>query len=340
MLTSLGARVACGIAAALVLTSCSMRVSGTATTAPTTPPPTTLAVKATPVDPKRMTGEAVLGDLTFLDMCLFLHAEDLGEFGKATLVNPDAFDACAVDIERADGELIEVIASDVDRAPDEIEGDLVDVGGGVKSVVLIEEPGVCAQGVVFADDVSFIVDVVAEKLEGDLCPVAAKAVAAMVARFDDGLVSKREIAANSLARVDACAVLPESAVADIPGVAKRSRSEVLTKHSCGIGSSADAAPFVSLEMLAGYAPRADEDGAVTETIAGRKTVVHDSTEEPIDGLVYCWVSTQQRSIVLAGVGRVSEYAIITVWLREADAQPGCPSAKAVAGKVWPRLPAR
>jgi hypothetical protein len=330
------ARVVCALAAVLVSSACTVTVPGSAAVSPTTPPPTSAAPRTKPVDPQKMTAEAVFGDLLFVELCDFLEPEDLKSFGKAEYVVGAAFDACGIDITRADGSVLEVTVGDLDFGLGSSDPESTDLAGGLRSVPLDKRPGSCVVSVEFPDDVSMSVDVYGPDATDDVCPVVHKAIEAMVGRFPEGIVSTREIPSNSLARVDACAVLPESAAADVPGIRKTGEHEVLTKHVCEIGSSSDSAPYLSLQMLVGYPPPSDE--YATETIAGRKTLVYQAKDEPENGLVTCSVITDHQRIDTRGLVGTRELAVVSVWVKEADAQRGCPQGKAIAAKVWPKLP--
>ncbi|WP_436501931.1 hypothetical protein [Actinokineospora sp. HUAS TT18] len=327
---------ACALSVVLVASACSVAVPGSAQPVPNPPPPTRLSAKAATVDPARITAEAVFGDLVFVDLCLFLRSDDLTSFGSPRLISPEAFDACAYAITRADGSVVEIEAHEIDS----LEGgpgddpELTDLGGGLKSLVFDDEPGACTQGVVFPDDVTFLVDVYSDGLTEDLCPIAAKAVTAMAARFDDGLVSRRVIEADSLARVDACELLPPSATEHVPGLNSRSGFSPLTKHECLYGDVDTSS--MTLRLAAGWI---DFEGVDRRnvTLAGRPTTIAGGPSAPEDGFVGCWAMTYVQPIAIDGLVAQAEYAHLSVWVPEADAEDACPALNKVVEEVWPKL---
>ncbi|WP_157368062.1 hypothetical protein [Alloactinosynnema sp. L-07] len=316
--------------------ACSVSVPGAALSVPNPPPPTRLSAKAATVDPAHITAEAVFGDLVFVDLCLFLRADDLKSLGTPKLISPEAFDACAYSITRADGSVIEVEAHEIDS----LEGgpgddpELIDLGGGLKSLVFDDETVGCTQGVVFPDDVTFMVDVYSEGPKDGLCPIAAKVVTSMVARFDDGLVSQRVINADSLARVDACDLLPPSATEHVPGLNSRSGLSPLTKHECHYGDPDTSS--MSLTLAAGWIDFEGTDRR-NVTLAGRPTTIAGGPGTPEDGFVDCWAMTYVNPIAIDGLAAQAEYAHISVWVKESDADAACPALHKVLEVVWPKL---
>ncbi|HVK24838.1 MAG TPA: hypothetical protein VM677_26065 [Actinokineospora sp.] len=313
-----------------------MSVSGSARPVPNPPPPTRLSAKAVTVDPARVTAEAVFGDQLFVDLCLYFRADDLKSFGSPKLISPEAFDACAYSITRADGSVVEVEAHEIDS----LEGgpgddpELIDLGGGLKSLVFDDETGGCGQGVVFPDDITFMVDVYADTPKDDLCPIAAKAVTSMVARFDDGLVSKRVIEADSLARVDACDLLPPALTEHVPGLNSRSGLSPVTKHECHYGDVGTST--LSLTLGAGWLDFEGTDRR-NVTLAGRPTTIAGGPGAPADGFVECWAMTYVQPIAIDGLDAQAEYAALSVWVKEADADDACPALTKVLDEVWPKL---
>ncbi|HVK24839.1 MAG TPA: hypothetical protein VM677_26070 [Actinokineospora sp.] len=315
------------VCAATMLSACTASVEVTSPEAPTTATesiPTTRAV-----DPARVTAEAAFGDLVAVDLCEFLKPEDLREFGETRIGSPGGFDSCVVEVALPDNTRARVYAGsffdvldEPSRAPSRT------LAGGVR--IYDGAGGECRTDIFFPDDVGLAVwAVMPTPPTIDLCPLVHRAVEAMGNRFPTGIVSTRNIASNSLAKVDACAALP----ADLAGF-DPTRESGRAKHSCGSPSGDATTPHVSLTLAAGYAPVADLR-TDTATIDGRPTIIHKFPLVTNEGLKYCAASAAHIPIEINDLPGATEYAVVEVWLATDDK---CATAKAIAEQVWPKLP--
>ncbi|WP_436501932.1 hypothetical protein [Actinokineospora sp. HUAS TT18] len=314
------------LCAATLLSAC------TETADPTPPSPTTIA-ESTPttraVDPAKVTAEAAFGDLTSVDVCEFLRPEDLIELGQTRIGVPAAFDACVIEVAAPDNARASIRAGDFfdvraepSRAPSRT------LAGGVR--IYDGAGGSCRTDILFPDNVGLSVQA---SMSGppttDLCPLVRKAVDAMGTRFAAGIVSTRKVSSDSLARLDACAVLP----ADLPGF-DPTRQTLRARHWCASPTGDATTPYVSLTMALGYPPAADPT-ATTKPIDGRPTVLQRSPAGKTGSLHQCTVSTAHHPIAVKDLPGATEYAILEVWLPTDDR---CATAEAIAAQVWPKLP--
>jgi hypothetical protein len=327
---------ACAIAG-LTLTACAAD-GGTETppaSSATAPPMTSSSVAPKPrtVDPANMTAAAVFGgdmlgvDVT-TDMCEFLRPDDLNDLGTSRVADPHGFARCAIEIAAPAGpntvyagRFFDVAAKPVKGAPKALAGGLKEYGGG--------SAGGCASQVVFPDNVGL--RVWAAGSAADLCPLVRRAIDAMAGRFDDGTVQPRPVAAGSLARLDACALLPADVSKVVPG-AKPGREAQLDRHVCSSAPSNKA--YGVLALVAGYAPLAD-GASVSEVVNGRQTIVATRARDE-GGKFFCEASTSVRPLENKDLPGMAEYAVAEVVTFTAPKD--CSAAKALAEVLWPTLP--
>jgi hypothetical protein len=327
-----------GVAVVLCLTACSEEVASSppaSTSAAESSAPSSSGSKPRSVDPANMTAAAVFGgdmlgvDVTS-DMCEFLRPDDLKDLGTPKLDDPKGFDRCAIRITGGAspgtvyaGRFFDVKAKPVKGAPKALAGGLKEYGDG--------SAGGCASQIVFPDNVGIRVWAAAPAASS--CPLVRRAIDAMVARFDDGTAQPQPVAAGSLARLDACVVLPANLSKVVPG-AKAGREAQLDRHVCSSAPSNKA--YGVLAFVAGYAPVADS-ASVSEVIYGRQTVIAKRARDE-GGRFFCQASTSVRPLTNKDLPGMAEFAVaeVVTFTEPKD----CATAKALAEVLWPLLPAQ
>lgn len=330
---------ACAIAG-IALTACGADIgnetppASSATVPPAASTPTSVAPKPRAVDPANMTAAAVfggdmLGVEVTTDLCEFLRPADLEALGTARVADPQGFARCAIEIAAPAGpstvyagRFFDSVAKPVKGEPKALAGGLKEFGGGTA--------GGCATQLVFPDNVGL--RVWATGPGADLCPLVRSAIDAMVGRFADGTATPRPVPAGSLARLDACALLPADVSKAVPG-ARPGREAQLDRHVCSSAPSNKA--YGVLALAVGYAPVAD-GRSVSEVVGGRPTVV--STRARAEGgKFFCEASTSVRPVENKDLPGVAEFAVaeVVTFTEPKD----CSAAKALAEVLWPTLPA-
>jgi eukaryotic-like serine/threonine-protein kinase len=167
---------------------------------------------------------ASLGDPRTADPCALTDRAALARFGIPKLATDYAnFNRCDILVRLAGGAVIDVKVELENPLPPgrSVPGQLENVG----SVVIARQPenaGECRRTLLLADQRRVVITAAWRRETGalDLCPAAEVAATSAIAVLRQGEVPRRSAPpdATSLARVDACALLEQEALAGVPGL--------------------------------------------------------------------------------------------------------------------------
>jgi hypothetical protein len=328
---SVGAALLVG--AAVGLSACASTVPGRAVAAPSV-----LAEVAAANAPLT---SAVLGDVSTLDACGLISDEQLATVHGVRRAQPESFDECTYE---ATGDLRILVGLVTTAAP---SAPVLRTRPGPRGLTVGTDlpDAFCSDEVGFPDKVQLKIAVEPGPTEStpgrsQLCAVADTMATALANSL---AVPRRELThrsatPGSLITVDACALMPDSVAAGLPGgnpsiTAQRYPAH----HRCDYGDEHDSkAPHLS--VLVGFGSGTGLTGlpgTTTETLGGRSSVVDPLSDTLPFG--YCTVTTNHKPAPAEGTG-VTELAVITVYLPEHKSSEACQGARAGAGAAWPKLP--
>ncbi len=282
---------------------------------------------------------SALGDLRTIDPCTLISPDDLAGVGRARNAGTVSLDYCLLHVRPADDTLVQLAVGELHRvdAAKLTRGRPVERRGPVRVVGEPPVPGHCSRRILFSDGVAMSVSV--DLLTGDpaagLCAVAEAGVRGAVRVIARGAVGHRTFPADSLALIDPCTVLDTGVVRRVPGLAEASPQRSPARHQCRWGRESPRSASVRVVHTAGRPPQPLHGAAVTEHIAGRRTVVSIVGGDPRVPL--CTAETGHVPFGEPGSGQV-EVAMIVVSLPEGDGIRACEYARGLAERVWPRLP--
>jgi hypothetical protein len=317
------------VAAAAVLSACTVRVGGAPVAGTTLPP-----------EPEELTAEYVFGDLTTVAPCSLTDPEAFEGFGPTTLATPESLDYCAVRIDTG-GEadvLVSVGTFGSRDAEPGLDADRVrDVEGGLWIGQQDDTPMFCSQLLVFPDDVTLQVAATIYEGSTNTCPMVEAGMDHVVDVVLDGEVGHREPAEDSLVTVDPCGLVEGDALAAVPGLAgARQPNEYPGRHTC-LWEVGGGPVTVRLEFAAGPAPSRYAPDATEGLVAGRQTITNPLPE--VGEHSYCTVSTGHIDFDEVKGEDAVEIANVFVRMPAGQVTAGCAAAAAVAALVWPELPA-
>lgn len=323
--------------AALALSGCGHSAGtggGSTSGAPKSGPAST--VPPTTVQPG---SSAELGDLSLLDPCSLTRPETFGQYGRAAQGRPVSLDYCVTTIDTPDGAHLEIASGElrrIDPATDLAGQNVVPLG----PLQLVQPPlqqGECSRPLVFTDHVALEtrVDLFVGDTPLDLCAVAEAAARQTADTIAHHAVQHRNPARNSLARLDPCRLLPDTALGRVPDFAGKAPVGSPGGHQCVWGGQQPKEPRMRLLFGAGDPPAVHDDTATQEKIVGRDTVITRIGGGA--GPALCTVETAHIPFGPTGSGSV-ELATVVVVLPSGDMNQSCADGRTVAEAVWPTLP--
>ncbi|MFE3599658.1 serine/threonine-protein kinase [Streptomyces sp. NPDC059142] len=291
--------------------------SGSDTTSSDQKPPATAGLAGT------------IGDTRGADPCTLLDSASLSRFGDTRLVSDyGEFNRCDVLVRNDGGDEVADAQVYLDAEPAEFDSAVPTRRVGNITVASFErEEDACVRVLATADHRQ--IQVIGKQLDTpapDLCALADAATDHAVGVLDDAPVPRRssQPAANSLARVDACALLDPATLRQIPGVDARNQRRGFGSWSCG-WTSDDGDSEVRVEYSRDSSM--GDEGTPTD-IAGTKGYLwpQESSDDSCD------VRTPHRTYTNSTGDRTIELLHLTVYSPQPIDQL-CNSAKALAATI-------
>ncbi|MFE4969508.1 protein kinase [Streptomyces sp. NPDC056660] len=280
-----------------------------------------------------------MGEARTADPCKLLDAASLSRFG-GTELDPDygEIDRCDVLVKNNDGDDNADVQVNLDADQDDYEGDLTTrVVGHLTVVDLKPDDDSCERAVLTADRHQIrIVGKKLGKVAPDPCDLADAATDHVVGVLDDGPVPRRTArpAADSLARLDACALLGAADLARVPGVDADNRDRGFGGWDCD-WSSDDGNREVEIQFSRDNSLDSD-DGHPVEIAGARGYFVADEAEDDS-----CTVRTPHRTYTDSAGDHTVELFQLTVYAPLPEKKL-CGDAEnlaaAVVGNIAKRLP--
>lgn len=285
-----------------------------------------------------LTAKAVLGDFATYDPCGLVEPSAFDDFGEAELVERQSFERCGLNLTTSangSGTAISVgRLGQLGNHSDDAER-VAELDGGLWIAQWRHDSSICPQGLVFADDVTLEVTVVASTDKSEKMCEVAEAGARMVAdAVLAGRVEHLDYPENSLALVDPCELISEDTVRSRPAYADARQEPAPAGHSCGWYQVSDgAATTLDVTFSVGSLPSPGTSDEEVD-IAGRQTIVSRYEGE---GSMSCTVSTEHIPSEISMRAGGMELAEVNTYA-PLGRESGCDSAVAVATEVWAGLP--
>ncbi|HEU5108358.1 MAG TPA: hypothetical protein VFT95_07350, partial [Micromonosporaceae bacterium] len=262
-----------GLLVLAAVTSCASVVAGTPRAANGAGP----AERPTSSGKPRPAAEAeeLIGDLTTVDPCSLTDTRELSSFGTATIGVPDSLDECLVDIKTSTAPVVLYVGG-LDRVtafPDLAGKKSTDRAGGLRVVEYDSDDSYCNHLLVFPDGITLSVNAsVYEGSQPRLCDAVRAAMDSAIEAVLLDKVDHRAYARNSLGRVDPCELMPEQALAAVPGLGSVRPKQYPGQHNCA-WTAADNSVRLRLMFIAGKPPKPVGPGATEGQVAGRGSVL-------------------------------------------------------------------
>jgi hypothetical protein len=322
----------------LAMAGCTKEIGGDPT-GQAAPPRSTSSAPAEPGADG--TSTSLLGEFHTVDSCSLTDPAEFAGFGTSKFGVLDSLDECLVEIATDNPEEpISVYVGNLDHVeafPDIRGKKSKDVADGLKVVEYESESTYCSQILVFPDGVTMTVSAAPYRgEEAKLCDLVTTGMGKAVRVIEDGQVRHRTYPSNSLATVDPCVLVPREALAAVPNLGSVFPKSYPAKHNC-LWASEDAVngPRLRVMIVAGTPPKATGTGSSELPIAGRATVLSQSSTAGSN--VYCFAETGH--VALQDQPGVVEKVFVSVRLPKGQSDAVCRAANDVANLVWPRLPA-
>ncbi|SDH88288.1 hypothetical protein SAMN05192558_103496 [Actinokineospora alba] len=299
------------LAAALVLTGCTVHEAGSPVPDPAMSEP--------------ITATQALGDLATFDACDLVSAPDLLPLGTPVKTTPNALDNCTFTLDE-DG-LIEIGHLTMVTPEQLTEWKPIQLPKRLDLATYLAGDDKCGVVLRFVGGEAIQVAVSFTKArEGKACVVATATARMIAARISQGKpVGRAHQEHGSLRAIDPCTLITPDMIAAVP-VTGAPRSGT-ARHDCRVGGT--DGPRLTVSFTADKSVVVRPDNPIRSTIAGRISLTQSR-----DGK--CFVLTEHVSLGRAVLPNGHEQARVEV-VAPGDA---CASAKAVAGLLWPKLPSR
>jgi len=303
----------------------------------------------------------LLGDLATIDPCSLTSLDVFERFGAVEFAVPETFGSCAVLITPSgddsaagadDPEEITLFVGALLRPSAisfSLEPELEEVADSIYLTGMRDLGASCAQELVFAEeDLALTVQTRMSPTATPVptCDLTAAGMARVVEVILDGKVGHRSPSASSLTGVDACDLLDEETVTDLPGFADARFVDWPGRHECHWRTGRGELN-VSVKFLVGPPPKVGTGQSGADPVAGRATVTDFSGPSERSG-GRCQVETGHIPFdEVAGVTGVVEIVRVDVELpvrmldgvEEADRfAVGCQGAIEIATHAWGELP--
>ncbi|HEU5470051.1 MAG TPA: hypothetical protein VFV67_05310 [Actinophytocola sp.] len=331
-------RLTGALAVLLLVSGCATAISGS----PRPAPDAGKTGRSTPASarPATDTAAGLLGELTTIDPCSLTDTKDLSSFGTVEVGEPDSLDDCLIEIKTSAPVPVALYVGGLDRSESWPEINVKrgrDLANGLKVVEYDTDDTYCNHLVVFPDGITLSVNAsIYEGTERRLCDIVTSAVDTAVEAIKDGDVRHRDYARNSLGRIDPCELVPDAAVAAVPGLGTSVRpKDYPAEHGCA-WTAADNSVRLRVMFIAGQPPKPTGEGAGESQVAGRASVLSPTPEA--GAYVFCGQQTGHIAFRAEGQSGLVEIAAVFVRMKEGQIDAACKAATDVATLVWPKLP--
>ncbi|WSQ10299.1 protein kinase [Streptomyces sp. NBC_01231] len=285
---------------------------------------------ATDAKPSATASAGAIGDERTADPCGLLDVASLSRFG-ATVLAPDygEFDRCDVLVRNNSGDDIADVQVNLDSDRDDFDGILsTHLTNGLTVVTLKRDGRACERAVLTADGKQIrVIGKQFDEAAPDPCQMADAATDHVVGVLADGPVPRRSSrpAANSLARLDTCALLDATELKRLPGVEADNRDRGFGSWACD-WSSDDGTREVEIQFSRDNS--LDSDDGTPVNVAGTKSYsIADEAEDDS-----CTVRTPHRTYTDSVGDRTTELFQLTVYAPQPTEQL-CDSAREFAAVV-------
>jgi hypothetical protein len=325
-----------GAAGVVTLAGCAAPVRGRAVAAPAA-----LRTARTP-----LTGEHALGVAANVDPCSLVDVNSVTGLTNVEPDEPDGLDDCPV--QGTDSGGLDVY---LDVGPVVTE-DAVDIGSAHtvstlarQLLVDVGDPdsdGYCDAYLVFPD--GYVLDVSAYPADpdqgtADVCGAAVDLARNAAEQVLAGGVTHRTFPPGSVGDTDPCGLVG----ADARHASGLPRLDTLTypeDHECYWAADDYPQPTLQLRFDVGEEPAATEPTDRTVTIAGRRTLIESTPQGSGDDVCSAQTGLNTYTDATFGPGDgLVEIATLVVDTVPSTPYHACPLVKAVAARVWPKLPA-
>jgi hypothetical protein len=223
----------------------------------------------------------------------------------------------------------------VDALPDLNSKPSTATGSGTRVVSYETGSHYCNQLFVLPEGITMSVNAAQyDGTEPRLCDMVTAGMQRAVQVFAIGPVRHRELAANSLGRLDPCLLVPAEALAAVPGIASVAAKSYPARHGCAW--TAQDGTRMPVMFTVGPPPRPAADGSSESSIAGRSSV--RSPAPDAGNYVFCGVQAAHIPFSAKGQTGLVEIAAVSVRMPRGRVDAACTAADAVATAVWPKLP--
>ncbi|WP_405616042.1 protein kinase domain-containing protein [Streptomyces sp. NBC_00076] len=285
---------------------------------------------ATDAKPSATASAGAIGDERTADPCGLLDVASLSRFG-ATVLAPDygEFDRCDVLVRNNSGDDIADVQVNLDSDRDDFDGILsTRLTNGLTVVTLKRDGRACERAVLTADGKQIrVIGKQFDEAAPDPCQMADAATDHVVGVLADGPVPRRSSppAANSLARLDTCALLDATELKRLPGVEADNRDRGFGSWACD-WSSDDGTREVEIQFSQDNS--LDSDDGTPVNVAGTKSYsIADEAEDDS-----CTVRTPHRTYTDSVGDRTTELFQLTVYAPQPTEQL-CSLAREFAAAV-------
>ncbi|MEU6642031.1 hypothetical protein ABZ863_05720 [Saccharomonospora sp. NPDC046836] len=287
-----------------------------------------------------LSAQDALGDFTTVDYCSLLDVEALAPPMRIDGDPLPSFEYCDLPV-TMDGSTVTVSVGML-RERETGTGQVVDPDKELPRQLTMERmpgAGECYLYIVFPDDYQLQVHATTYAAgaepgdipEEQLCLLSETVLDLVVESLaEEKPVRHFSFADNSFGSVDACGdgapMLDGGQLAAVLGEGEAQQIPVPSGHYCRweLGEA-----YASVAMYVGVPPQ-EGAGTVRESIAGREAFVYESGGE------MCVIELPHQPFAGASNGEV-EFA--GIFVRGVTRKPPCEAARAMAGAVWPKLPA-
>ncbi|MEU0604052.1 serine/threonine-protein kinase, partial [Streptomyces sp. NPDC006393] len=270
-----------------------------------------------------------MGDLRSADPCTVLDAASLSRFGHTQLASAyGKLNRCDVLVLSPDGDQTADAEVDFAGDPRQFDGGVpVRRVGNVEVASLERDGDQCLRFIRTADDRQIVVN---GKRQGagapDPCALSDAAVDHALTVLDRGPVPRRPAAwpADSLGRLDACALLDPAALTRVPGLRQRPADRGFADWTCDWASSDGERAYVQLQFTRDN--DLSDDGKPAR-VAGTTSYVSPKEE----GDDSCVVYTPHRTFTDSAGDRAVELFRLTLREQGRKNTEVCAGARALAG---------
>lgn len=293
-----------------------------------------------------LSGERAFGVATDVDPCSLVDVDSVTGLTHVLADEPDGLDDCPVEGSDSQGLHVYITVGPLMSATVADLSETHTVSGLARGLdVVVGDPdadGYCDAYLTFAD--GYALDVSASPADpdpgkADVCGAAVALARNAGARVLAGGLTHRSYPPGSVGSTDPCRLI-SAATRQASGLPALDTLTYPEDHECYWASTDFSQPTLQLRFDVGTEPAVADSTDRLVTIANRQTLV--TTTPQGDGDQVCTaqtgLNTYTDDVVGPGEGLV-EIATLVVDTVPSTHYDACTLAKAVAGRVWPELPA-